>query len=186
MLRTLVLATTSALALVATSCSGSAPPPAQGSLYIHVSAATNPPPPAGKKCNIAAHNAQIGSQAPTQTSPGDRVQDGNKGASVHCTVKGKSSFSVSGSMRKGSVSFQINGQVPKVGGGDGTASISSFDSTSGATMDSTDNPACTVTPIEIAGGRIWAHYVCPGFINTDSPSTYCQADGFFVFENCSQ
>jgi len=182
MLRTLTLVTTSVLALAASSCSGSAPPPAQGSLYIHIASSSSTP--AGKTCNIPAHNAQIGTQAPGQTDPGTRVEDGNSGAYVRCTVKGSSTFTVTGTMRKGSVSFQLNGKVPKTG--DGTASISSYDPNSATTLSSPNGTECTVTPIQLAGGRIWAHFECPGFTNPSSPSTYCKADGFFVFENCDQ
>jgi hypothetical protein len=184
MLRTAILATTALLALGVTSCSGSPPPPAQGDMTIHISSASSPP--AGKTCNVGAHSATIGDNPPSDSNPGSRVRDGNKGAYVNCKVKGKTVFNVSGSMRKGTVSFQVIGSVPKVGGGDGTATITSYDPTTAFTMTSPADPQCTVTPIEIAGGRIWASFACPGFVNTDSPSTYCKADGYFVFENCDQ
>lgn len=183
-LRSTVLATTTLLALAIAGCSGSAPPPPQGDATIHIIAAS--PPPNQTSCNVQAHNAQIGDNAPSSTSPGSRVRNGNHGAYVHCTVKGKSTFSVSGSMRMGSVSFTISGQgIPATG--DGKAAISSFDSTTSFTMQSPADTPCTVTPIQIAGGRIWASFACPGFVNPSSPSTtYCQSNGFFVFENCGQ
>lgn len=180
-LRTLFLVTASLSALATISCSGSAPPPAQGSMSIHVASSSSPP--AGTKCNIPGHNATIGDPPPGASSAGARVKDGD-GATVHCSVKGSGTYSVSGAMRKGSVSFQLNGKVPSKG--DGTASVSSFDPTSDTTMRSPQDKPCTISPIEIAGGRIWAHFDCPGFVNPSAPSTYCQADGFFVFENCDQ
>ncbi len=184
MLRTAIFATTTLLALGVTSCSGSPPPPAQGDMTIHISSASSPP--AGKTCNVAAHVATIGDNPPGLKTPGSRVRDGNHGAVVNCTVKGKTVFNVSGALRKGAVSFQIVGSVPKVGGGNGTATITSYDPNTSFTMTTPDDPKCSVTPIEIAGGRIWAQYTCPGYINADSPSTYCKAEGFFVFENCDQ
>lgn len=183
MLRTAILATTALLALAATSCSSAAPPPAQGDLEIHVSPASSPPN--GDTCTVDPHNAQIGDQAPSGTSPGSRVRDGNSGAVVQCSVKGSSTFSVNAAIRKGAVSFQLLGKVPKTG--DGTGSIISFDPTSDMTMSSPSGTPCTISPIQIAAGRIWAHFVCNGFVNPSAPTnSYCQADGYFVFENCDQ
>lgn len=180
-LRTLALATTTLLVVAATGCSSSSPPPAQGSMYIHVKAASSTP--AGMKCTVQAHNAQIGATAPSGTNPGSRVADGD-GARVSCTVKSGSTFSFTGYIRKGPYSFQIKGSVGK--DTDGTGQITSFDPTSATTLQSPKDTPCVVTPVEVAGGRIWATYQCPGFVDPTAVGTYCAADGAFVFENCEQ
>lgn len=181
MLRTLALATTTLLALGAVSCSGSAPPPAQGAMQIHISSATPSPP--GKACTVPAHNSQIGKTAPDAVNPGSRVEDGNSGAYVRCSVKGGGNYVINGTMRNKNVSFEINGTASKSGG---TATISSFDPTSAVNMSSVQGTPCKITPIKISAGRIWASYQCDGFADPNSPSDYCQANGYFVFENCDQ
>ena len=137
-------------------------------------------------CHIPAHNAQIGANPPTGTSPGDRVIDGQAYAQVSCTVSGSGSFTVSGSISQGPTSFQIDGTV---NGTSGTGTAGEYDPQSAQSLVS-DPGDCTITvtaPQEIASGRIWASFECNSFSNPSVPkTTACASSGHFVFDNCSE
>ena len=156
--------------------SGLVAPAAQGGLAINVS------PVSGGNCAIAPHDAQIGTNPPSQNNPGDRVIDGQDGASVGCQVVYPTPGTVSGSLEHGSMSFHVTGDVGATGG---TAHISEYDPQNATTLQG-DCTLSIIPPQEIAAGRIWASFACEAFSDPAQPTgTSCSASGTFVFENCS-
>ena len=172
-------------------CSDPVPLPAQGAFSMNVRAPTGPN--AGG-CKVQAHTANIGTPPLTSTnSDVDRAVDkqGKPSADVSCTVKGKSTFSVKGNVKKGVTSFNVT-LIEDIGkGGSARATVSEFDATSAVTLSSPAETPCTVSlaggNLEIAPGRIWATFDCPVILDPRSPgTTTCTADGVFLFENCEQ
>src|SRR5687768_7967606 len=66
--------------------SGGSGPAAQAAAYVHIMAADAAETPAGKSCNVQAHNATIG-DPPSTTTKGLPVVDGEGGV-VTCSVTG--------------------------------------------------------------------------------------------------
>lgn len=180
----------SAALLFGAACSDPVPPPSQGGLTIHIRSAPAGATPDGKSCQFNPHYAYIGSPPPGAGAPGSRVVDEESGASVKCAVrKSGDVFKVSASMSHKGVAFTVNGQLSP--GGSGTATILHRNPTM---LDTLQNPvetpciiAVDVEPLQVATGRIWARFSCPGLISQKQPSTYCEADeGWFVLENCDE
>lgn len=178
--------------LFVASCSDPAAPPPQGAMSIHIQSASSSITPTGKKCTIPAHNAQVAgtdTEPPSGTNKGDTITDG-EGGTVKCEVSGAGA-SFSGQLKRGKVSFSINGEIDDAG--KGTASIQEFDPDSLTTLKNPEDMPCEITvltdakgKLTVASGRIWAQFKCPGLITNDNPALFCSADdGYFVFENCS-
>ena len=173
----------------ALSCSDPVAPPAQGAMEIRI----YPPSNAGaNKCSLPAHVKILSGNPtdtakPSKTEPGERLIDGQDGASVKCTVSGGGSFSVSASVLKDPVSF---GMSASINGTTGTGSVSEYDPDDTVTLIS-DPAGCTFTvtpPQEIASGRVWGSFSCPtNFRDPNQPGgTSCASEGNFVFENCQE
>ncbi len=194
-LRTLMVGAAALTALSAASCSDAVAPPSQGGMYIEINAAPLTETPAGRKCTIAGHSAQIGNPPPNASSPGKRVIDGENGASVSCKVsKSGDVFKFQAKATHKKVSFFASGEVTP--GGTGTARITEYDppgtTGSGLTLGSPADTPCEVSveaPFEVAKGRIWGYFHCPAFVDISQPDAqlYCEAEnGWMVFENCDE
>ena len=170
---------TSLLATSLLGCSDPVPDPARGAVEIHIKSALSTP--TGMGCNVGAHRAQIG--AVNEGEIGERAEDG-AGADVSCKVTGSGPFSFSGSIKKGSVSFSVQGSAPAVGDS-GEAYIVEYDPTSATSLESPQETPCTVALIEAAPGKIWASFDCSAFADT-STNLFCAAQGHFFFERCDQ
>lgn len=188
---------TAVVAFGAFGCSDPVPPPAQGAFWANVKSVS--PAPAGKSC---PSSASLTFEVPTvdqslgETLDKDTYQhhkiDGEDQAKVSCSVKGGGSFTFEGNLQLGNKSLSItNGTL-----GDnkqGTARISLRNSGMPGFSGSLSSPSanCVLDAAPAAGnnfqvkpGSIWGHFQCPSV--EQAPSDYCQAEGFFVFENCDQ
>ncbi len=193
---------TAVVALGALGCSDPVPPPAQGAFWANVKSVS--PTPAGKMCpsgttltfDVPTVPLPTVEKPQAQTLDADtylhKIIDGEDKAEVNCTVKGKSSYTVEGTIKLGNKSLAVsNGTL----GADkkGTARITLRDSGvpgfSGALSAPSAN--CTLDAAAAAGnnyqikaGSIWGKFSCPSV--EQAPSDYCSAEGYFVFENCDQ
>jgi hypothetical protein len=192
---------TAVVAFGALGCSDPVPPPAQGAFLANVRSVS--PPQAGKSCpsgasltfDVPAVDPAAIPPKPTRLDADNyqvKIIDGEDQAEVSCSVKGGGSFTFEGSIKLGARALAIsNGTI----GADkkGTASIAlrasgtpGFSGTLSApsancVIDAAQAPG---TRFEVAPGRIWAHFQCPSV--EQPPSDSCQADGYFVLENCDQ
>jgi len=133
---------------------------------------------------------------PPKTLDADTYQvkliDGEDASEISCSVQGKTSFTLKGTVKQGTKSLAIsNGTI-----GDnkkGTARITLRDAGNPGFSGALSSPSatCTIDAAPAAGnnfqvkpGSIWAHFECPSV--EQAPSDYCKADGYFVFENCDQ
>jgi hypothetical protein len=174
------------VALVALGCSDPVPPPAQGSLSVSVG-----PPFAGGACPSTGFNQKISlGDGPDhrKNDPGDRVIDGQDGASASCrVVGGGTSFNFSGSLERLSNAFTVTGTVTKGGTGTGQSSMFFPDVADVITSSEPCNIKVDTAPLEVAPGRIWGTIECPTMAVADRPGgASCGARGEFVLENCEQ
>jgi len=190
---------TAVVALGALGCSDPVPPPAQGAFWASVKSVS--PTPAGKMCPSGASltfdvPTVDPASNPPQTLDADTYVvhkiDGEDQAEVSCSIKGGGTFTLEGTLKLGNKSLSItSGTI-----GDnkkGTARITLRDSGSPGFSGALSAPSanCVIDAASAAGnnfqvkaGSIWAHFQCPSI--EQAPSDYCQAEGFFVLENCDQ
>jgi len=190
---------TAVVALGALGCSDPVPPPAQGAFWANVSSVS--PTPAGKMCPSGASltfdvPAVDPNSNPPQTLDQDtylrKLIDGEDQAEVSCSVKGKTSFTVEGTIKLGTKSLAIsNGTLADTK--KGTARITLRDAANPGFSGALSSPSanCTIDAAAAAGnnfqvkaGSIWGRFSCPSV--EQAPSDYCKAEGFFVLENCDQ
>jgi hypothetical protein len=188
---------TAVLAFGALACSDPVPPPAQGAFLAHVKSPS--PLPEGKQCRIGGAFTYdipvIFATKPLEQLDADtylhKAVDGEKGASVSCSVKGSSTFSFSGEYTQGdSLSLSISSGT--IGAdGKGTALISIYNSTKLSTALTSPGATCTIDAakgannnFQVKPGSMWAAFNCAAV--DAPPSDSCSADGFFVLENCDQ
>lgn len=177
------------LALGAWGCSSS-PSPAKAALAVtDIGPASNPP--TGEACNLPAVQFGIyktGGTAPSASSTGSLLTDGDSGASVNCTVSGGgSTFHFNGTLRHGTSSLSVNsGTVTKDSNNNftGTAMLNLYSPTfSGTALSSPSGKPCSITAHGIASGRIWAAFDCSDLEHP--PGTDCAVGGTLVFEDCN-
>ena len=190
---------TAVVALGALGCSDPVPPPAQGAFWANVKSSS--PAPAGKSCSAGASlTFDVPTVDPTSHSERtldadtylEKLVDGEDQAEVSCAIKGKSSFTVEGTIQHGNKSFSISSGTL---GADkkGTARITLRDAGTPGFSGALSSPSATCTldaaaaagnNFQIKAGSIWAHFDCTSV--EQAPSDYCKADGYFVLENCDQ
>jgi hypothetical protein len=178
---------------------GPVPPPAQGAFWANVKSVS--PPPSGKACPAGATlTFDLPAVDPTSTPPETldantyvhRLIDGEDAAEVKCSVKGASSYTLEGTLTLGLKSLAISSGTL---GADkkGTARVTLRDSGTPGFPGALSAPSanCTVDAAAAGGnnyqvraGSIWAHFSCASV--EQAPSDYCQAEGYFVLENCDQ
>ena len=178
---------------------GTLSPPAQGAFWANVRSVS--PAPSGKMCPSGASltfdvPASDPSMTPPETLDADtyqhKVVDGEDAAEVTCAVKGAASLSLEGTIKLGLKALAISSGTL---GADhtGTAAITLRDSGTPGFFGSLSAPSatCSIDAMATAGnnfqakpGSIWAHFSCPSV--EEAPADYCQAEGYFVLENCDQ
>ena len=178
--------------LAALGCSDPVPLPAQGAISLSVTKPSGSDLMTGTDCPVPGITYSVGtkkSTVPTMSNPGESVIDGEGGAEVSCSVKGKGTFTFSGSLKAATIDTKdpitvtfTNGQI----GADftGTATVSVFTPQLAGTYTSAAG-GCKVKVInsQVKGGSIWASFTCPGI--TVPPSQQCSVGtSVFVFENC--
>ena len=178
---------------------GPVPPPAQGAFWATVKPVS--PQPAGKACSAGARltfdlPALDPTSIPSQTLDADTYEhkliDGEDMAEVKCSVKGASSYILEGTIAQGVKSLAISsgtlGTDQK-----GTARITLRASGTPGFFGSLTAPSanCVIDAApavavnyQVKPGSIWAHFSCASV--EQAPSDYCQAEGYFVLENCDQ
>jgi len=176
---------------------GPAPPPSQGAFWANVKSVS--PSPAGKTCPVGASlSFDLPAVDPVSIPPRtldadtyvENVVDGEDTAEVKCSVKGASSFTLEGTIARGTKSLAISDGTL---GADrkGTARVTLKDSETPGFSGHLSAPAANCTIDAAAGvgnnfqaqaGSIWAHFACASV--EQAPSDYCQAQGYFVLENC--
>jgi len=130
-------------------------------------------------------------RGPNTVSPGDRLVDGEQGASITCSVRGAgSSYTFSGAIRGATgqgdlvdlemTDGSITGQTGSVTLSVNTPQLASrFTSTAGG---------CTVTVIgdNVKSGSVWASVACSAITDPSTPGVTCSVGSVstFVFENC--
>jgi hypothetical protein len=130
---------------------------------------------------------------PGQTLDADtylqKLVDGKDTADVRCSVqRASSSFSVEGSLTLGSKSLVIsNGTLGANNKGTARITLSDGESLSGSLSAPSANclvdaAAAADTNYRVDADSIWAYFSCPSVER--APSDYCQAEGYFVLENC--
>ena len=91
-------------------------------------------------------------------------------------MSGTTEFSVAGSIRTGSLTLEISGQVAH--DKKSTASVSVY---TPETLSLTD-AECEILAIDVRPGAIWASFNCSRLASP--PTTVCAGQGFVVLENC--
>lgn len=126
------------------------------------------------------------------STPGDRLIDGMKGASISCSVLGTGTFSVSGSIRGTTaqgdlVVLKISDGTIDAAGQTGTATVSVNTTQLAATYQSTPG-GCTLRIVmgNIKPGSIWGTVSCPSVVDPSSSVKSCAIGptSAFVLENC--
>ncbi|HEY5374580.1 MAG TPA: hypothetical protein VIK01_12910 [Polyangiaceae bacterium] len=184
--------------LAALGCSDPVPLPNKGAINLEISgpSSTCPEPgnvyPVGKLVNDPSDPTGMRKKAlaPSGTDPGESVVDGEGGAKISCSVRGKGPFTFSGSLQatsadeaKDLISITFSNGVVNDDKTTGTVSVQVFTTQLAGQFASGSTP-CTVSVInqQIKGGSIWANFSCPSL--TQPPSGVCSSASTFVFENC--
>jgi len=169
--------------LAALGCSDPVPLPAQGAISLSIQNKEASCPESGFTYEVGAP------KPPSVSSPGDSVIDGESGAAISCSVRGKGTFTFSGSLHGVTLDSKhypitvnfTNGTVDATG--KGTASLSVYTPVLAGNFNSSE--PCTVQVVggQIKGGSMWATFTCPSI--TTAPSGKCQiGTSVIVFENC--
>jgi hypothetical protein len=162
--------------------------PAQGNLTLSVQKSAD----VSSNCPTPGKSYVVGApKGPSSVSPGDRLIDGENGASIECSVLGSGPYTFSGTLRGTSseadtVQVTITNGVIDADGRNGSATISVLTPDLAGTFSSAEG-GCAVSVVnqQIKPGSIWAMFSCPSI--TAAPSGQCAigATSTFVFENCS-
>ncbi len=172
-------ATTAFIAAGLLGCSDPETPPPQASARLSVTTH-----PTGRCTGQLVHNMLVPSidGAPTRTSPGSRIADGQDGSEISCTVvRSGEGFAFSGSIRHGRAALAVpTGTIDA--SGKGQTVVSHFDPNTGETFF---QQSCDVEALEIAEGRMWLEVTCGNFRPQGAANQICTASAVLVFENCS-
>lgn len=181
--------------LAALGCSDPVPRPAQGDLKLSIQppTGTGTCPVPGKTYEVAAppnYNPPIADGA--NPVPGDRLIDGEHGASIKCSVHGSDSFTFSGTIKglsseSDKVTFTITNGMINTDKKTGTATIAVNTTQLPANYTSAAG-ACTITVVgtNVKPGSLWATAKCPSISDPSSPGSACSIGETtnFVLENC--
>lgn len=181
-------------------CSDPVPAKSQGSFAVTFQTTSDRPD--GSDCE--SRNAGLPSDPnlqPGEQDPGGRLVDGASGANVACQVTpaAEGAFKVSARVSQGATSFFLSAEsIDPEEGGEAFLSVNfqevSLESNVN-TFGTEYNRPCFVKPIvdqntgpQIAVGKIWATFTCPGV--GSPPATYCAVNedrkGVFVMEKCAE
>jgi hypothetical protein len=128
---------------------------------------------------------------PTSVLPGDRLMDGDNGASIQCSVQGGGPYQFSGlikgqSSESDNVTLRITNGVIDANKMTGTATIAVNTPQLGATFTSAEG-GCTISVVSqnVKPGSLWATANC-ATITDPSTAKACAVGSSttFVLENC--
>lgn len=181
-------------ALVSTGCTESVPPPPQGAISYRFWRA------GGQGCIVGGHAFSAPDtgrgQNVTSTGVGQVAVDGENGAKVSCRVSGDgATFSVTGELMLGDISFSIDTQVSP-GDKEADGKVRLQDNITASTFA---QPAPLVEPptapckvdisrgnFGVGSGWVWGHFICDNIVDERNPGAFCSAEGTFIFENCDE
>ena len=174
--------------LAALGCSDPVPRPAQGNLTLSIQKPTTGTP----NCPLPGKQYVVGNpDGPNSISAGDRLVDGERNASIKCSVHGNGTFTFSGTIKGSSkeadkVTFAVSGGTINADKLTGTATVSVYTPQLADTFFSAEG-ACTVTVIgqQVKPGSVWASVSCAS-ITAASTGQVCTVGDIttFVLENC--
>ena len=174
--------------LAALGCSDPVPRPSKGNLTLSVQ-----PPKGAGTCSVTGKTYVVAAAkgvGPKPSSPGDRVVDGENGATIKCSVHGSGPFTFSGTIKgisSGSdrVTFTITNGVIGADRLTGTASIA-VNTTQIPNTLASDGCAVAVVQDAVKPGSLWATVTCANINDPSSPGIGCSVgpDTTFVIENC--
>ncbi|HLV67911.1 MAG TPA: hypothetical protein VKY73_18955 [Polyangiaceae bacterium] len=159
-------------------CSDPVPPASKAGLRLHVFGSL--------ACPSGALTKSVGNPGPTAPNKGATIFDGEQGVKTSCRVSGGPDFAVSGHVEAPGLSFDVEDGVINANG-TGTARITFYIPEAATSLSSS---SCTLTAIQgaegpqVIPGAVWARFDCDDA--SAPPAVSCDADGEFVFENCSQ
>ena len=176
--------------LAALGCSDPVPRPAQGNLTLSIQ-----PPVGTGNCPVPGTTYVLGNpKGPNSVSAGDRLIDGEHGATIKCSVQGSSTFTFSATIKgitnttpSSKVSLQMSSGVINMDRMTGTATVAVNTNELGGSFTSPAG-ACTVGVVgdNVKGGSLWATVTCPSISDPSSPGKACSVGTIttFVLENC--
>jgi len=191
-------------ALVVAGCSDPVPPAPRGNLVFTLTGCTTYSGGVGAQLGqdvpVATKSVQL--PATDGTRPGRRIEDGQEGSSISCTVDGgdtnRIEARISGTQSHPSAQFVENvGIVISDGflqktetGGTGQANITLH--TGGVYYRTPEGGSCTLSlessrtdnQFTVDAGRVYARFDCAAL--EDPPTTGCRASGAFVLERCEE
>src|SRR6478735_155689 len=144
------------------------------------------------QCPVSGRTYVIGNpQGPNSTQPGDRLIDGENGAAIQCSVRGRGPFTFSGSIQAtdrggDTVTIAISNGVIDQDEQTGTATASVLTPQLGSAFSSAE-AACTVLVVadNVKAGSLWATFSCLS-VAAASTAQVCAigATSTVVLENC--
>jgi hypothetical protein len=173
--------------LAALGCSDPVPRPAQGNVTLSV----QQPMTGSPTCPVPGKIYVVGNPlGPSATSAGDRLIDGEHGATIKCSVHGSGPFTFSGSIHgtsseKDPVTVTFTGGMISADKLTGTGTVSVY--TPSVDGFTSSDASCTFTVVsqQVKHGSLWATFSCPS-ITQSSTAKSCQigSTSAFVLENC--
>lgn len=194
---------TAVLALVAAGCSDPVPAAPRGNLSFTMTGCQTYSGAVGANKDL---NQMVSNDG---TRPGRRLEDGQEGTSVSCTVDGGDTNTIDARLtgpqshpsahfletvgiviRDGAITPERDPETGQVTGGMGQAYIELI--TGGIKYLPVAGTACTLSlnstrsnsQFTVDAGRIYARFDCPNL--TNPPTSGCTASGAFVFERCNE
>jgi hypothetical protein len=174
--------------LAALGCSDPVPRPPQGNLSLSIQKPTT----GSQTCPVPGKTYVLGNpDGPNSAMPGDRLIDGENGATIKCSVKGGGPFNFSGTLKGTSsesdkVTMTISSGVINADKLTGTATVGVYTPQLAGTFTSPDG-GCTVGVVgnQVKAGSLWATISCPT-ISYPSTAQSCSVGTTttFVLENC--
>jgi hypothetical protein len=174
--------------LAALGCSDPVPRPPQGNLTLSV----QKPVSGALTCPVPGKTYVVGNpDGPNSSMAGDRLIDGENGATIKCSVKGSGPFNFSATIKARSsesdmVTLTITNGVINADKLTGTASVGVYTPQLAGTFTSTEG-GCTAGVVagNVKPGSLWATISCP-IINYPSTGQACSVGTTttFVLENC--
>jgi len=174
--------------LAALGCSDPVPRPPQGNLTLSVQQALTGP----VNCPVPGKTYIVGNPSgPTAVDDGDRLIDGEHGASIKCSVHGGGPYTFSGTIKglsseSDKVTFTITNGNVSADKATGTATIAVNTPQLPGTFTSPEGGcALTIVNGNVKGGSIWATANCPTITEPSTAKTCAVGTTTtFILENC--
>ena len=173
--------------LAALGCSDPVPRPPQANMTLSITDAT------GIKCPASAKTYQVGNpKPPVPPEDGDRLIDGEKGASIKCSVTGSGPYNFSATIKALSsesdkVTLTATNGVINADKETGSATIAVNTPQLSGNSFVSDPGACVVTVVSqnVKPGSLWASVSCAK-VNLASTGQTCAVamTTNFIIENC--